>query len=339
MTVLSRIRTLTIQHILNGEFLTRDADNRLATMSRPILKWAGGKSQLLDELYARFPESHDRYHEPFFGGGALFFDSEPVDGTINDTNTRLVNFYRQVRDNPEDLIARCREFEDPESDSDDSLDHSKTNHKGKKIENYYYQQRARFNKRPYGDEFDELEEAALLLYLNRTCFNGLYRENSSGGFNVPIGRYANPDWVRETEVREASELLEHVEIHNNDFEYVLNVASEDDLVYFDPPYEPMSSTAYFTDYSAEGFGKEDQERLLETAKQLDRRGVFVILSNSGVMYEMYDDAGFHVEVEGATRAINSDGDNRGEVDEIIATNVPPEQRQRAGQKGLADFSD
>jgi len=108
-------------------------------------------------------------------------------------------------------------------------------------------------------------------------------------------------------------------------------------VYFDPPYKPMSSTAYFTDYSAEGFSKEDQERLLEIAQELNRKDVNVILSNSGVMYEMYDEAGFYVEVEGATRAINSDGENRDEVDEIIATNIPPEERRRAGQQGLADF--
>ena len=306
-------------------------------MARPILKWAGGKGQLLEELYNRFPASYERYHEPFFGGGALFFDLAPEDGTINDTNSRLINFYRQVRDRPEELIDRCQAFQHPESEPDSNLDYAKTNHKGKEVKNYYYQQRARFNKRPYGEEFDELEEAALLLYLNRTCYNGLYRENSSGGFNVPIGRYANPDWVRADEIREASPLLSEIKIHNGDFEYILDTAQKDDLVYFDPPYKPMSSTAYFTDYSADGFGKEDQQRLLEVAQELDQRGVFVILSNSGIMYEFYADAGFSVEVEGATRAINSDGDNRGEVDEIIATNVPPEKRRRIGQQGLADF--
>lgn len=306
-------------------------------MASPILKWAGGKGQLLDELYARFPESYDRYHESFFGGGALFFDLEPESGTINDTNPRLVNFYKQVRDNPTALIERCRQFEDPESDPDTELDYADTNHKGKEIKNYYYQQRARFNKRPYGEGYDELEEAALLLYLNRTCYNGLYRENSDGGFNVPIGRYSNPDWVRAEQIREASTLLEEVEIYNRDFEYILEVASEGDLVYCDPPYEPMSTTAYFTDYSAEGFGREDQKRLLDVAKELDQNGVYVILSNSGVMYELYDEAGFHVEIEGATRAINSDADSRGEVEEIIATNVPPENRQRVGQQGLVDF--
>lgn len=306
-------------------------------MVKPILKWAGGKRQLLDELYSRFPESYSHYHEPFFGGGALFFDIEPDNGTINDTNTRLINFYKQARDQPEELIDILQSFDDPESEPDPERRFSDTNRKGKEIKNYYYQQRELFNNRPHGDEYDELEEASLLLYLNRTCYNGLYRENSSGGFNVPIGRYSNPDWVREEEIREASRVLEDTDIQNTGFEYITEVAEEGDLVYFDPPYEPMSSTAYFTDYSAEGFGKEEQERLRDVAQELDQNGVNVILSNSGVMYEIYDEAGFHVEVEGATRSINSDGDNRDEVDEIIATNISPEERRKAGQQGLADF--
>ncbi|SEL20293.1 DNA adenine methylase [Haloferax larsenii] len=306
-------------------------------MVTPILKWAGGKRQLLDELKSRFPRSYSHFHEPFFGGGALFFDLEPEDGTINDTNTRLVNFYKQVRDRPDELIELCRSFDHPESDPNPDRNFAETNRKGKEISNFYYQQRELFNNRPYGDEYDELEEAALLLYLNRTCYNGLYRENSSGGFNVPIGRYSDPDWVREQEVREASRVLQNTEIHNTDFDYVRDKVEEGDLVYFDPPYEPMSPTAYFTDYSADGFDKEDQQRLLDFAKELDQMGVNVILSNSGVMYEMYDEAGFHVEVEGATRAINSDADNRDEVDEIIATNVPPKSRRTVGQQGLSDF--
>jgi len=307
-------------------------------MVEPVLKWAGGKRQLLDELYARFPESYEHFHEPFFGGGALFFDLEPKDGTINDTNSRLINFYEQVRDNPDGLIERLRSFSAPESTPDEERDYSKENHKGREIKNYYYQQRAIFNKRPYVGEFDPIEEAALLLYLNRTCYNGLYRENSSGGFNVPIGRYTNPDWVQSDRIREVSEVLEKTEIFNRDFEYVTEYAEQGDLVYFDPPYEPMSPTASFTDYSAEGFGLEDQERLLETARQLDENDVYVILSNSGVMYDMYDDAGFFVEKEGATRAINSDANNRDEVDEIVATNVPEDDRRGELQKGLADFN-
>jgi DNA adenine methylase len=194
-----------------------------------------------------------------------------------------------------------------------------------------------FNRRPNDEPFDELEEAALLLYLNRTCYNGLYRENQSGGFNVPIGSYSNPDWVRKNEIRAASTVLNNTDIFNRDFEYVRKYAEEGDLVYFDPPYEPMSPTAYFTDYSAEGFGKEDQERLVELAQELDEAGVHVILSNSGVMFEMYDEAGFHVETEGATRAINSDADNRDKVDEIIATNVAPDERGDRGQMTLGKY--
>lgn len=306
-------------------------------MVSPILKWAGGKRQLLDELYSRFPAEFNHYHEPMFGGGALFFDLEPEDGTINDTNPRLINFYKQVRDRPSELINHLRSFEDPESDPNPKNEFSDTNRKGKEIKNYYYQQRELFNRRPNDEAFDELEEAALLLYLNRTCFNGLYRENQSGEFNVPIGRYANPDWVREDEIHAASSVLDETEIFNRDFEYIVEYAESGDLVYFDPPYEPMSSTAYFTDYSAEGFGKEDQERLLELAQELGEAGVHVILSNSGVMFEMYDEAGFYVETEGATRAINSDADNRDKVDEIVATNVSPEERRKIGQQGLTEF--
>lgn len=307
-------------------------------MVQPILKWAGGKRQLLDELQARFPENYNHFHEPFFGGGALFFELEPSNGTINDTNIRLINFYEQVRDNPDELIDRLQSYRGPEEDPDSNREYSESNHRGKEITEYYYQQRAIFNKRPYTNDFDPIEEAALLLYLNRTCYNGLYRENSSGGFNVPIGRYSNPDWVQERRIREASQVLENTDIFNRDFESVLEHAEPGDLVYFDPPYKPMSSTAYFTDYSAEGFGQEDQERLLETAQELDQRGVYVILSNSGVMYDMYEKAGFSVDIEGATRAINSDGENRDEVDEIIATNVSEDERRGQLQKGLADFS-
>lgn len=307
-------------------------------MVQPVLKWAGGKRQLLDKLYARFPQSYEHFHEPFFGGGALFFDLEPENGTINDTNTRLINFYQQVRDNPDELIYCLHSFNGPESEPDEDRDYAEKNHKGREIKNYYYQQRAIFNKRPYDDDFDPIEEAAILLYLNRTCYNGLYRENSSGGFNTPIGSYSNPDWVQADRIREVSKVLEATEIFNSDFEYILDEVEKGDLVYFDPPYEPMSPTASFNDYSEEGFDRDDQQRLLDLASELDEKGVHVILSNSGVMYEMYDDAGFSVEIEGATRAINSDATNRDEVDEIIATNVPEYHQRGEVQKGLADFS-
>jgi len=306
-------------------------------MVSPVLKWAGGKRQLLDELYARFPSQFSRYHEPMFGGGALFFDLGSEDGMINDTNPRLVNFYKQVRNWPGELIDLLESFADPESEPKAEREFDETNRKGKEIKNYYYQQRELFNRRPNDEPFDELEEAALLLYLNRTCYNGLYRENQRGEFNVPIGRYSNPDWVRKDEIKAASAVLDNTEIFNRDLEYIREYAEEGDLVYFDPPYEPMSPTAYFTDYSAEGFGRDDQECLLELAQELDENGVHIILSNSGVIFEMYDEAGFYVETEGATRAINSDADNRDEVDEIIATNVVPDERGDSGQTKLGNY--
>lgn len=290
-------------------------------MVEPILKWAGGKRQLLDELKSHIPQSYNDFYEPFFGGGALFFDLQPNSGRINDRNKRLVNFYEIVRDNPDKLINLAEEFCDPESDPDPERRYSDNNRKGKEISNYYYQQREIFNCRPNDERLDNIEEAALLLYLNRTCFNGLYRENKSGEFNVPIGRYANPDWVREKQIREASNVLDNVEIDNKDFSYIIDKCDKDDFVYFDPPYQPMSATESFTDYSSDGFDRSDQERLLKIAENLDDKGVNIVLSNSGVMYDMYNKKGFNVDRVDAKRSINSDGDNRGDVKEIIAYNT------------------
>ncbi|GAB7091118.1 DNA adenine methylase [Halorubrum luteum] len=313
-------------------------------MATPILKWAGGKRQLLDELYARFPAAYDPaehgYHEPFLGSGALCFDHEPRHGTVNDRNVRLHNFYVQVRDRPDALIARCREFDDPERDPDPNLQFSEVDRKGRAVDAYYYQQRALFNRRPNDEPFDELAEAARLLYLNRTGFNGLYRENADGEFNVPIGRYADPDWVRADQVREASRVLRRLPddaLRQGEYDYVAAVATPGDLVYFDPPYEPMSPTADFAEYSAGGFDREDQLALLELVTDLADRGVHVVLSNSGVMYDPYDEAGLYVDHVGATRAINSDADARGEVNEVIATSVPPDERRASGQRSLSAF--
>jgi DNA adenine methylase len=311
-------------------------------MAAPVLKWAGGKRQLLDEIYARFPASYGRYHEPFLGGGAVFFDLDPARATVNDTNPRLVSFYRVVRDHPEELVARLRAFDDPESDPDESQAFATEDWDGAEVDQYYYQQRARFNRRAYADgewpatREDRVEEAALLLYLNRTCYNGLYRENAAGGFNVPVGRYADPDWVVADRVRDAARVLADAEVRNDDFAYVTEAAEAGDLVYLDPPYEPTSATANFAEYSAEGFGRADQERLLETVTALDERGVRFVLSNSAVTFDLYDDAGFVVEREGATRSINSDETARGAVDEILVTNVPEADRGR-GQASITDF--
>jgi DNA adenine methylase len=281
-------------------------------MVEPVLKWAGGKRQLLSDITARFPDDYDRYHEPFIGGGAVFFHLEPDGGSINDINERLVTFYRVVRDSPEALVAGNRTHEH----SDD----------------YYYDARDEFNDlHEVADKTDEqaVREASLLLYLNRTCFNGLYRENADGEFNVPVGRYANPDWVQAERIRAASEALDGVTVNNEDFEYVLSDATAGDLVYFDPPYQPVSTTANFNDYHADGFDRDDQRRLRDLAAALDDEGVSVVISNSPPVADLYEDLpSFEVDVVDATRAINSDGDERGEVAEILITNVPRESRRR-----------
>ncbi|OYR79002.1 DNA adenine methylase, partial [Halorubrum ezzemoulense] len=166
-------------------------------MAEPILKWAGGKRQILSQIVSHFPPEEDiwGYHEPFFGGGAVFFRECHIHGkTVNDINTRLINFYEVVRDHPRELARELKQFKRPDADPNPDRRFDKTNRKGKEIKNYYYQVRELFNRRPNGEEFDEVEEAAQLLYLNRTCYNGLYRENLSGEFNVPSGNYSNPDW-------------------------------------------------------------------------------------------------------------------------------------------------
>ena len=289
-------------------------------MVEPILKWAGGKRQLLSGITALFPTTYAAYHEPFVGGGAVFFDQNPDNGTINDLNTRLTTFYEIVRDQPDALIVENKTHEHTEE--------------------YYYNARSEFNalfSRPNITRDERVREASLLLYLNRTCFNGLYRENSDGEFNVSFGRYSNPDWVQEQRIRKASRVLQGTAVFNTDFSYVVDEASSGDLVYFDPPYEPVSKTADFNSYQAEGFDQEDQRRLRDVVVELTEMDVSVVLSNSPPVTELYEDHGvFSIRYVDATRAINSDASSRGEVSEVLITNVPAEAQRR---KTLSDFTE
>ena len=289
-------------------------------MVEPILKWAGGKRQLLSEITGLFPTSYEAYHEPFVGGGAVFFDLNPPAGTINDLNARLMRFYEVVRDHPDALIEENKTHEHAEE--------------------YYYQARTEFNDlrthSPLTTD-ERIREASLLLYLNRTCFNGLYRENSDGEFNVSFGRYTNPDWVQDQRIRQASRTLQDTALFNTDFKYVLAEATSGDLVYFDPPYEPVSKTADFNSYQAEGFDREDQRRLRDVAVELAAQDVAVVISNSPPVTELYEGhEAFAVTYVDAVRAINSDASSRGEVAEVLITNVDPGDRQR---KTLADFTE
>ena len=280
-------------------------------MANPILKWAGGKRQIIQEILNHFPKDYSsrKFHEPMFGAGAITFKIEPKTGSINDINRRLVNLYRVVKTYPNELI----EFNK----------HHQYN------KDYYYNARNRFNAPINGENLDPIEEASLLVYLNRSCFNGLYRENSKGGFNVPFGRYKSVDFVQEKNILNAHEILRNLEIHNEDFSYVCELANPGDLVYFDPPYQPVSLTSSFTSYSKDAFDFSDQERLWNTMIRLNDKGVDVVLSNSNApevvkLYQKLE--GFSISLITAKRAINCNGSRRGEVGELVVTNVPIDNR-------------
>jgi DNA adenine methylase len=280
-------------------------------MSDPVVKWAGGKRQLLDEIRSCFPVQFERYHEPFIGGGAIFFDTAPDAGSINDLNSHLITLYRVIRNRPENLIEinRNHEYE----------------------EEYYYDARQRFNelvKMNSLSESQRVEKASLLLYLNRTCYNGLYRENSSGEFNVPFGRHTNPDMVRERQIRTAHEALENIYIYNQDFSYITEEATAQDLVYFDPPYDTGSASSDFTQYQAEDFDREDQRRLNSVANTLHRQNIWVIISNSPSVTELYEEDDFEIVGVSAARTINSDSSNRDDVSEVLITNIPTSERRQ-----------
>jgi DNA adenine methylase len=271
---------------------------------RPFLKWAGGKGQLLPNLVASVQRAGGfaRYHEPFVGGGALFFELYrlgllPHGGRahLSDTNPNLIEAYEGVKQDVEGLIERLAA------------------HKARHGTDYYYAVRAEVPA-------TLLDRAARVIYLNKTCFNGLYRENSKGQFNTPIGSYVNPNIVDEENLRATSRALKGVQITARPFEKVIETARPGDFVYFDPPYVPLSKTAYFTAYAKDGFGREDQERLAEVFRTLHERGVKVLLSNSHTpdVKRMY--RGFHVERVMARRHVNSKGTGRGAIPEALVSN-------------------
>lgn len=266
---------------------------------RPFLKWAGGKSKLIEQFVPFFPEKFERYYEPFLGGGAVFFylcDRFPrVPKFISDVNADLINTYLCVRDDVELVISL--------------LDKHQLNH----TKEYYYQVRAVKHD-------DNFERAARLIYLNKTCFNGLYRENSKGEFNVPLGKYKNPNICNTELLRCAAIALRNTDISVKHFIDVLDWAeTEQDFVYFDPPYHPLSSTSNFTAYSRDFFGENEQVKLRDTFKKLSERGVKVMLSNSDCAFirKLYSD--FKTHEISAARAINSKTEKRGKITELLVT--------------------
>ncbi|AFY57091.1 DNA adenine methylase Dam [Rivularia sp. PCC 7116] len=266
---------------------------------RPFLKWAGGKSKLIPQIRIYLPEAqtYKNYYEPFLGGGAVFFHLQPYAAMLTDVNSELIDTYNCVKNNLEELISLLKIHEN---------NHSKE---------YYYSLRQTLVK-------TDLEKAARLIYLNKTCFNGLYRVNSKGQFNVPLGRYKNPKICPIELLYSACETLQLAQIRQADFSEVLDYAtSSDDFVFFDPPYHPISSTSYFTAYSRNSFTKDDQIRLRDTCAELASRGVKIMVCNSDCQFikELYTEINFKIFPIKAPRVINSNIKNRGTIHELLIT--------------------
>jgi DNA adenine methylase len=274
---------------------------------KPYLKWAGGKRQLLSGIKNCLPRDIQNYtyYEPFIGAGAVFFDLQPKRAVINDFNTQLILTYTVIKENVEELIKLLKQ------------------HKEKNNEEYFYKIR---NLDRNNREFDNLtgvEKAARLIFLNKTCFNGLYRVNSQGLFNVPYGNYKNPAICEETVLRRISSYFNTCEINilNNDFEYAVMTAGENSFIYFDPPYHSPDKTS-FTCYQADGFPEGEQERLRNVMVKMTNRGVKCLLSNSDTEYirELYNYKFFDIISVQAKRNINSDSAGRGNVNEVLIKN-------------------
>ncbi|MBN1428940.1 MAG: DNA adenine methylase [Anaerolineae bacterium] len=271
---------------------------------RPFLKWVGGKQQLLAQFDAFFPRSIERYFEPFVGGGAVFFhlmSSGRLPGPVFlfDKNEELINAYTTVRDNVDGLIEALAV------------------HQARHSKKHYYETR---NLDGQDSEMSDVVRAARTIYLNKTCYNGLYRVNTKGQFNVPMGSYSNPQVLYEDVLRNASVVLQDVSIDVRDFREVVDLARSGDFFYFDPPYDPLSKTASFTGYTSNDFQDADQRDLAKVFRRLHNKGCRCMLSNSSTPFvrELYQ--GFTIKMVQARRAVNSNGNGRGSIEEVVVLN-------------------
>lgn len=267
----------------------------------PFLKWVGGKRQLMSEIEPLMPSKISTYYEPFIGGGAVFLAQQPKKAVINDYNAELINVYKVVRDNVEELIEDLATHRN-ESD-------------------YFYSVRVQDRQEGF-DQLSELKRASRVIYLNKTCFNGLYRVNSSGEFNTPFGRYKSPNIVNETVLRAVSNYLNNNDIAllSGDFEDALKGIRKGAFVYLDPPYDPVSKSSNFTGYVEGGFDSNQQERLRDICIKLNDKGVNFLLSNSATPFikDLYKD--FEIIEVDAKRYINSVASKRGSVSEVLVRN-------------------
>ena len=287
-------------------------DNEFLVTPRPVVKWAGGKSRLLDRLMTRLPPGRfEQYAEPFCGGAAMFFalSAEPrrrfTRALLADKNAELVSLYVSIKEEVEPLIDRLRSYRDDHLRKDDE-----------KRRAHFYEVRALST-----EGMTTVERGARLLFLNKTCFNGLWRVNSSGRFNVPFGKYVTPKILDADVLRAAHEALSFATIRLADFSVVTSELRAGDFAYFDPPYVPVSKTSNFTAYASDRFGPAEQERLATELARLKRRGVKAMLSNAATKESiaLYERHGFVVDSIRAARAINSDPKKRGDVDELVVT--------------------
>lgn len=267
----------------------------------PFLKWVGGKRQLLSAITKLMPTDFNHYYEAFVGGGAVLFDIQPQKAIINDFNAELINVYQVIKNHPEELI-------------DDLKRH--------KNESEYFYQIRELDRKASFKKLSSIKKASRIIYLNKTCYNGLYRVNSAGEFNSPFGKYINPNIVNDTTILAVSQYLNSndITILNGDFETAIKTARKGDFVYFDPPYVPVSNSANFTGYVQGGFDLAEQERLRDACIRLDEKGVHFLLSNSStpVIHELY--TMFDIHIVKATRAINSNAAKRGAIDEVLVRN-------------------
>ncbi|WP_298533608.1 DNA adenine methylase [uncultured Treponema sp.] len=290
--------------------------------AHPFVKWVGGKSQLLKEIRIKYPSQIEKYCEPFVGGGAVLFDVlqkfQPKEVLINDINTELINAYTQIRDNREDLIFQLSEIQAVYQ-----------NHTTEENKEFFYEKRTRYNElKISGTEQENLEKAALFIFLNKTCFNGLYRVNSKGLFNVPFNNARNPLLCDEENLRECSRLLQNVKMTVGDYKQCSNFIDEKTFIYIDPPYRPLTQTAAFTSYSENEFGDKEQVELEKFIEALSEKGTKILVSNSDpknvnrkddFFDELYKN--FEIRRVFAARAINSNGKRRGAIKELLISNI------------------
>lgn len=272
---------------------------KLKEETYPIVKWVGGKRQLMFELQKNMPEYYNRYFEPFIGGGALFFYLQPDNAYISDMNEELINLYQVVRDNVDGLVADLQKHD---------------------ISKEYFMEIRNIDRTEEYQNWSNIQKASRFIYLNRTCFNGMYRVNSKGEFNVPFGHYKNPRILDENNLINCSNLLQRTEIKHADFSEILKKVKKGDFVYFDPPYVPLSETSSFTSYTKDGFDMDMQLSLRDVCDELDSMGVKFLLSNSDTQFvnELYEN--YNIKKVFASRQINANADGRGKITEVLVRN-------------------